>query len=81
MALSKYLKLKTPKTMTKIHDQQKENVLAAYPLFQLIVDKLYDDVILYAQQFCDTLGYPGLQAVNIDFGHIHLRNDVYDWPE
>ena len=48
--------------------------LAHYPFLQLVVDEFHDDVVLEAEQCCCSLGDPWFYGVQIDFGHVNLKN-------
>ena len=45
-------------------------------VLKLIEDELHNDVILHLQHLVHPLSYPGLQHVNLDFGHIDLFGEV-----
>lgn len=47
--------------------------LRLYLLLKLVKYKLYDDVIFKSQNLCHSLSDPGLDDLQVDFGHVHLR--------
>lgn len=47
-------------------------MLSSYPWLQLVVDKLYEYVVLYPQELRDALCDPRLYCVHINFRHVNL---------
>ena len=45
-------------------------------LLQLVEDELHHHIVLHLQHLVDPLGDPGLQNVHLDFGHVHLLNEI-----
>lgn len=47
-------------------------MLSSYPWLQLVVDKLYEYVVLDPQELRDALCDPRLYCVHINFRHVNL---------
>lgn len=47
-------------------------MLSSYPWLQLVVDKLYEYVVLDPQELRDALCDPRLYRVHINFRHVNL---------
>jgi hypothetical protein len=45
--------------------------------FELIEDKLDDDVVFHSEDFVDLLGDPRLEYVELDLRHVHLKHGWY----
>ena len=44
--------------------------------FQMVEDKLDNDVVLHLKDLIDPLGDPGLEDIHLHLGHVHLDPEV-----